>query len=136
MFMFLRDMAVRDRMTFLLEYFWKIFVFQMYFFQTKIFYIIILYYSNFHSFYNVFALDSLKIFSYFEIKSLVFFTLMIITTRPVRHKTHCGDRLLFIKVILFFIFLLSTSLFFKFELPSLIYHFRSNTYPEFMLSII
>ena len=36
----------------------------------------------------------------------------------------------------FFTFLLPASIFFKFKLPSLIYHFRSHTYLELMLSII
>ena len=39
------------------------------------------------------------------------------------------------KGAIFFIFLLPASIFFKFKLP-LIYHFRSDTYPGFMLSII
>ena len=59
-----------------------------------------------------------------------------------------NDKLLFIFLInhivfyllykrkLFSFFLLPASIFPKFKLPSLIYHFRSHTYPEFMLSII
>ena len=54
---------LRDGMTLFLEYFWKIFVFQMYFFQIKVFYLIILYFSILIHFYNVFALDLLKISS-------------------------------------------------------------------------
>ena len=54
-------------MTLLLEYFWQIFVFQMYSVKIKNFYLIFLYITViFTHFYNVFALDSPKIFSVFN----------------------------------------------------------------------